>query len=870
MKKYVCWAAVMLAAGVGAFDDFSSYNSSGEVQKSYMPFDANNPYPQTVELVTDPNGDNKFLRIMPGSATAYTVVARQLPVDKEHGMTGLKFKVRTIDMPNAGVGAQVGLRPSKASPDAVAVPLPPASGEFIELDVQCPEAGSWNEAWIIISSSGPMEQAKIEFDDFKLLSDAQVIAAQRQIVANRKAYSERETSVLPLNAASAKYVANAELPLPELTEADGKLQISSGAEWQTAALTEFANPLGKTAAGVEFMVENLSPADRSGVLYAEVFKVGDLTTPLAAIKVFPRHGRHSYQILVPELADLDKFVWQFRTARMDMEEWADAKFSHQYHGSQFATSKTIGAPVKVAVSDLKLLPQDKVCSIIPMPRMLTMQQGTFELLPRSAIVADEKSMAVAGMLRESLMPATGFTLPVVAEKLDYPTVIELKIDENLLNELGKEGYKLNISADKVQLQAAADAGLFYAVQSLRQLFPADIMSSDFVNNSWVLPCLAITDYPEYSWRGMHLDTARHYFPKAYIMKYIDLLAMQKMNIFHWHYNDGDAWRIESKVFPKLTEVGAWWGNGYNGFYTQDDVKEILAYAKARHVTVIPEVEMPAHNNAALVAYPEVSCQPMSDLRGTPDRRDWFFAHQPLTAYCPSNPATYEFLEKLLTETAELFPDAPAIHVGGDELPVGAWLNCPRCKKFMAEKGFKTEAELQNYFTGRIEQIVHKLNRRIIGWEQIMNNKLDDTTIVLAYLSQSMAVQAAEAGYDVINGNAMYSYYDFYQGMPEDEPFAIGGHVTVESIYSYNPRAGVPAAAQHHILGGQGAMWAEYIARQQQSEYQVFPRSTTLAEALWTPAAVRDYNSFTNRLNRYYDRLDFKNVKYKDYRNNMKK
>ena len=425
--------------------------------------------------------------------------------------------------------------------------------------------------------------------------------------------------------------------------------------------------------------------------------------------------------------------------------------------------------------------------------------------------------------------------------------------------LPAEGYRIDISARRAQLSAGDDAGLFYGLQSLQ-------LEADERGN---LPCVSIEDHPRYRYRGLHLDVCRHFFPVRFIKHYLDWMASCKLNTFHWHYNDGTAWRVESDAFPKLTEVGAWWGDSAGGFYTKEDVKAIVDYARERFITVVPEVEMPAHANAALYAYPDNACQKeqlLEGKHGDANTASWFLRPYWVATYCASREETYDFIDRLIAETVELFPDSKIIHIGGDELPSGAWEACPRCKAFMQEKGLAGEVELQNYFTRRVEEIVARHGRRALGWEQVMADNLRPDTMIHAYLSQEMVARAAAAGYEVFSNNAGCNYFDYYQGSQADEPLAItSGMTTVKQTYTFDPMARVPEELRSKVLGGQGALWTEFISTPAQADYMFFPRMTAMSEKVWSAPERCGWQEFERRLNFFYPRLSQFDVHYKDYR-----
>ncbi|MDC7217889.1 MAG: family 20 glycosylhydrolase [Spirochaetales bacterium] len=428
--------------------------------------------------------------------------------------------------------------------------------------------------------------------------------------------------------------------------------------------------------------------------------------------------------------------------------------------------------------------------------------------------------------------------------------------------MGNEGYKLNIKNDRVFLNANTSAGLLYGMQSIWQLLSAKDGNS--------IPCMEITDYPRFSWRGMHLDVSRHFMPASFIYKYIDYIAMHKMNVFHWHLVDGQGWRIEIKKYPKLTEIGAWrtneedlrWGTAddlpnkdgekYGGFYTQDEIRAIVEYAQKRNVTIVPEIEMPAHSKAALEAYPEFSCagkHPASESN-----------HKP-TIYCAGNDSTFIFLEDILSEVMDLFPST-YIHIGGDEANKTDWKNCPKCQQRIKDEGLKDENELQSYFIKRIEKFLNSKGRRLIGWDEILEGGLAPEATVMSWRGESGGIEAAKMNHDVVMTPEGYLYFDRYQGDPTLEPKAFGGFTQLRRVYEYDP---VPAELTEqegkHVLGAQANVWSEYIPNEKHVEYMIMPRMAALSEILWSPKEARNWDDFSQRMETQYRRYEKMGVNY---------
>ncbi len=378
----------------------------------------------------------------------------------------------------------------------------------------------------------------------------------------------------------------------------------------------------------------------------------------------------------------------------------------------------------------------------------------------------------------------------------------------------------------------------------------------------VLPCLSIADQPRFPWRGMHLDVCRHFFPVEFVKRYIDLLARYKMNTFHWHLTEDQGWRIEIKKYPKLTEVGAWRSGGqvgpysrreydsipYGGFYTQAQIKEVVAYAAARHVTVVPEIEMPGHAMAALAAYPALGC-----IGGPYEvQKGWGVFDD---VFCAGNDSVFAMLEGVLTEVMELFP-GQYLHIGGDECPKERWKACAKCQARMKAHGLKDEHELQSYFIQRIEQFVNSKGRKIIGWDEILEGGLAPNAAVMSWRGTEGGVAAAKSGHYAVMSPGSHCYFDHYQGDPANEPLAIGGYTTLQKVYSYEP---IPAELKpeeaKYILGAQGNVWTEYILTPDHVEYMAVPRMLALAEVLWTPKAKRDEADFIRRLENEFPKLE---------------
>ncbi len=515
-------------------------------------------------------------------------------------------------------------------------------------------------------------------------------------------------------------------------------------------------------------------------------------------------------------------------------------------------------------------------SLIPLPSKVKVKKGEFVLSPSTTIWIDsddERVHQVGIYLSKMIQPATAFKLTVqqVASGQKVKNGIYLTT-RKAKKSLGEEGYYLEVKKNLVTLRANTAAGLFYGVQTIRQLLPVEIERQEKVKDKidWKIPCVQIEDKPRYQWRGMHLDVCRHFMPKEFIKRYIDYIAMHKMNVFHWHLTEDQGWRIEIKKYPRLTKIGAWRketlvghyettpqifdGKPHGGFYTQEDIKEIVSYAKSRFVTIVPEIEMPGHALAALAAYPELSCT------GGPFevRTLWGIEEN---VYCAGKEETFEFLENVLSEVMELFP-SKYIHIGGDECPKTRWKECPLCQERIKQEGLKDEHELQSYFIRRIEKFLNSHGRKLIGWDEILEGGLAPDATVMSWRGTAGGIAAARQHHDVIMTPGTHCYFDHYQGDPDFEPLAIGGFTPLEKVYSFEPTPEeLTKDEARHILGAQGNVWTEYMATPKHVEYMVFPRIAALSEVLWSPAEKKDWADFCRRMDLQYKRYELLGINY---------
>jgi hexosaminidase len=513
-------------------------------------------------------------------------------------------------------------------------------------------------------------------------------------------------------------------------------------------------------------------------------------------------------------------------------------------------------------------------SVVPQPESLTVGRGQFKLTANTVIYADAGVADLARRFGASLGPATGFSIPVRGGAATAATGIRI-IRDARLTRLGNEGYELVVSPRLVTVRAREPAGAFYGLQTVRQLLPPEVFREARVDSvSWTVPAVRIVDRPRFTWRGAHLDAGRHFMPKEFVKKYIDLLALQKMNSFHWHLTEDQGWRIEIKKYPRLTQVGAWrtqtlvghqpgddsttWqydGKRHGGFYTQDDVREIVAYARDRFVNVVPEIEMPGHAVAAIAAYPELGVTGQPVDVGT----RWGVYANILNA----DESTVTFMQDVLTEVIALFPSR-FIHVGGDEADKALWKTSPRIQERIRELGLKDEHELQSWFIRRMDAFLTERGRRLVGWDEILEGGLAPGATVMSWRGTKGGIEAARSGHDVIMAPTSHTYLDYYQSRNTlGEPLAIGGFLPLETVYSFEP---VPAELepehQARILGGQGQLWTEYLEGPKQVEYMAFPRLTALAEVLWSQKTRRNYTDFLTRLDEHLRRLSILDVAFR--------
>jgi len=512
-------------------------------------------------------------------------------------------------------------------------------------------------------------------------------------------------------------------------------------------------------------------------------------------------------------------------------------------------------------------------TIIPQPQHLTQRDGQFTLSADTAIVVDESSAGLGRRLAAELAPATGYAFKIMTHAPSGGTAIDLKLNPRL-KRLGKEGYTLQATPTKVTLRAAARPGLFYATRSLLQLLPPQILREAKMEGvTWSFACVDIEDKPRFGWRGSMLDVSRHFMPKEFVKKFIDLLAFHKLNVFHWHLTDDQGWRIEIKKYPKLTEIGAWRketlvghleygdehpvydGIPHGGFYTQEDVREIVAYASERCVTVVPEIEMPGHSQAAIAAYPELGHigQPL------PVYTRWGINENVFNA----DESTLLFLQDVMSEVLDLFP-SPFIHVGGDEVPKIQWKESPAAQARIKTLGLEDEDALQSYIIRRMDAFLTARGRRLIGWDEILEGGLAENATVMSWRGEEGGIIAAKSGHDVVMAPQESTYLDYYQSEdPTQEPLAIGAYLPLSQVYAYEPvAAGFTRATAKHILGASAQLWTEYIPTPKIAEYMTYPRLVAFSEVVWSPKEAKDYRGFLTRLALHLQRLDALDVNYR--------
>ena len=519
---------------------------------------------------------------------------------------------------------------------------------------------------------------------------------------------------------------------------------------------------------------------------------------------------------------------------------------------------------------------DPQIAIVPYPNHLEAGRGTYRVTDRPVTCdsrTDERTQRAVVGFAARLATVTGGTNPVTVADEMPASGIRFVTDESL----PAEGYELNVDGEGIEVRASQFPGFLYALQSLGQLLPAAVYGTEPAPDAaWEVPCVKIADAPRFTYRGMHLDVARHFFSVDEVKRYIDVMAIHKLNTLHWHLTDDQGWRIEIKRYPELTAVGSIrkatvvrkeWGTyddtPYGGFYTQDEIRDVVEYAADRGVTVIPEIDLPGHMLAALTAYPELGCT------GGPYEvwGRWGVADDVL---CPGREKTFEFLEGVLTEVMELFP-SEYIHIGGDECPKVRWEKCPRCQAKIRQLGLKDDGEhtaehyLQSYVTDRIGKFLAQHGRRIIGWDEILEGRAPSDAVVMSWRGSEGGIAAAKLGHDVIMTPNSHFYFDYYQSLDTDaEPFGIGGYIPMEQVYSYDPAfPELTPEQQKHILGVQANLWTEYVLSDEHLEYMLLPRLAALSEVQWCQPETKDWNRFIGsfRMDEIYSQMGYEFAKH---------
>lgn len=514
-------------------------------------------------------------------------------------------------------------------------------------------------------------------------------------------------------------------------------------------------------------------------------------------------------------------------------------------------------------------------NIIPYPVSVKTLVGNFVLDADAMLVIatpDSELNLIADKFIKKINAASSFELISTQNNLPGEKSIVLTLDESLLD-LGDEGYQLTILPQKIEMKAPKPAGVFYAMQSFFQLLRPELDCTSLSRDKWQIPCVEITDYPRFQWRGQLLDVSRHFHSLDHLKRNIDHLARLKMNKFHLHLTDDQGWRLEIKSLPKLTEIGAWrvdhndklwWERPfpqpgekatYGGFYTQQEMKELIQYAKERHVEIIPEIDLPGHARAFMAAYPEVSCDRAHyDVASGGDERN--------KDVCPGKEVTYEYAEKILAEVAALFP-SKYIHLGGDEARMHGWKKCPDCKKKMEDEGLKDFHELQSYFMHRIEKIINKNGKAMIGWDEILQGGLAPNATVMSWRGEIGGIESVKMGHDVIMTPNTYCYLDLKQGDPELEPSELGySQLLLPTVYSYHPiPKGFNDEQSKRILGVQANLWSESLVYEEQANYMLYPRLFAVAEVGWSPQELRNWSDFVRRMEVMLKRFDVLGINY---------
>jgi hexosaminidase len=547
-----------------------------------------------------------------------------------------------------------------------------------------------------------------------------------------------------------------------------------------------------------------------------------------------------------------------------------------------AYSQNAPANNTINAGGLTPMPPPEV-AIIPEPVSIVKNDGHFSLPANVTIFASTAPdvKLVVDLLQEKITMATGNFVSAVTTATGTPT-IRLIINEKANAQLGKEGYQLSVTPTLITIKANKAAGLFYGAQSLIQLFPKEIESKEVIKDvKWSVPCVEVTDYPKLGWRGLMFDVARHFFTKDEVKLYIDDMVRYKFNVLHLHLTDDEGWRIEIKGLPKLTEVGAFsvkkvgtFGDftppgpdeprNYGGFYTQEDLKEIIQYAKDRFVDILPEVDVPGHSLAAIVAYPELSCTPGADkyrVRSGEKIMDWSHGAPPIAlidnTLCPANEKVYTFLDTVITQIAALFP-FEYIHMGGDEAPINFWQNNDAVKALMKKEGLKNMHQVQGYFEKRVQKIVESKGKKFMGWDEILEGEIPSSAAIMSWRGVSIGIEAAKKKHNVVMSPTTYAYLDYMQSDAITEP-KVYASLRLNKTYEFEP---VPAGIdKKYIIGGQANLWTEQVYNIRQAEYMTWPRGFAIAESVWSPTEKKNWGTFTAKVEQHFKRFDVSETKY---------
>lgn len=504
-------------------------------------------------------------------------------------------------------------------------------------------------------------------------------------------------------------------------------------------------------------------------------------------------------------------------------------------------------------------------------------------MPKNVVIQapnTPESVQTVAFLRERLSEPTGYN--VISVSKSTTAAIQLHLNEVIDAKLGSEGYQISVTPSHIIIKANQSAGLFYGVQTLVQLFPKEIESKIQVKDiNWIVPVVEITDYPKLGWRGLMFDVARHFFTKEEVKQYIDAMVRYKYNILHLHLTDDEGWRIEIKGFPKLTEVGAWnvkrvgeFGDfippgpeeprNYGGFYTQEDIKELVKYAKDRFVNILPEIDVPGHSLAAIASYPELSCTPDAvnyKVRSGEKIMDWSGGAPPKAlldnTLCPANELVYSFMDTVISQVAQLFP-FEYIHLGGDEAPINYWQNNEQVKALMAREGIKNITEVQGYFTRRVEKLVESKGKKMMAWDEVLEGGVSPSTAVMSWRGMKYGIEAAHNKHQVVMSPTTYAYLDYMQSDEISEP-RVYASLRLSKSYEFEP---VPEGVDpQYIKGGQANLWTEQVYNIRQAEYMTWPRGFAIAESVWSPKAKKNWPDFFGRVEDHFKRMNISETKY---------